>query len=113
MAFNQLGYIILLSLIQSFVCIDVEEESVIYIKPLSISSTCPATVEFCLTLSQFAATQREFKSSTMTLKLLPGNHSLNLTLVVVNITKLSMIAISSPNFFCQCNAARFVFENIT
>ena len=110
MASKQFSYAIILSLLLISACTDVEEIKVIYIEP-SLNSVCP--VQFCLTLSQFAATQGKFNSfDIITLNFLPGNHNLNTTLVVADIIKLSMIANSSSNISCQCSA-RLTLKNIT
>ena len=110
MAIKQFGCIILSSLILLSACFDLEEEEVIYIKP-SPSSACP--VAFCSTLSEFAANQAEGECN-ITLKLLPGNHNLNSTLLVANITSLSIITnsnTSDSNVSCRKDAS-FAFENI-
>ena len=79
---------------------EAEDEEVIYIKS-SQSAPCPA--QPCYTLSQFAAINESQLQPNTTLLILSGNHSLDSTILVADITFFSMLShlSSSPNIRCH------------
>ena len=76
-----------------------DEAVVIYIKP-SPDAPCPA--DTCYTLSQFAADQSRLFQLNTTLLFLSGNHSLNSTMIVTEITFFSMLSVSSSTPMIKC-----------
>ena len=89
------------------------QQATIYISP-SPSTPCPHPSLPCLTLSQFAANSTMISDSSITLIFLSGNHSLNLTMSVSNITNLTMLSVSStlPQIMCH-QGEYFSFFNIS
>lgn len=99
----------------AWVCLSITfstQQATIYISPLP-STPCPRPSLPCLTLSQFSANSTAISDSSITLIFLSGNHSLDLTMSVSNITNLMMLSTSSTLPQITCNQdEHFMFFNI-
>ena len=86
-----------------------------YIKPTQ-STPCPVEGTFipCLTVSQVAVKSSNFFAPNTSLVLLPGNHNLEMPLMIRNVTNLLILTNSTADITSvNCShSAVFTFENI-
>ena len=88
----------------------------LHVRPTPANTSCPAHP--CLTLSQYAQDLEQYfnrSDSNLTLKFLPGNHSLNVNLTISSIHRLEILGNSSviAPTRARCNSyAGFTFSDI-
>ena len=90
-------------------CLALQDYEVYYIAPES-PSVCP--VHSCPTLSDFVMSTKI--NSSIIVVFLPGDHTLNSTVYITNITRFSMISnakLQKPVITCQYNTS-FVFDKV-
>lgn len=109
----------ILYLIPAIACISasiLEQEHISINLTISPNSQCP-NADLCLTLEEFSedASQYSHHSNTsLTLELLPGNHSLSSTVTIQNILHLKMLSLDAEyDTIIQCShLAGFKLINI-
>ena len=84
-----------------------------YIKPSE--SPCPYADPSCLTLEQVSENISQYSNSntSLTLEILPGNHSLSSSMFIQNITFLKLFSQTKNVYIICTDLARFGFMNVT
>ena len=86
----------------------------LHVRPTSTNTSCPTYP--CYTLSEYAQDPEQyFNNSNLTLQFLPGNHSLNVNVIITSIHRLEILGNSSAvvptRVVCDFNAG-FIFKKI-
>ena len=92
-------------------------ENVYCVTPNGTScSSCPHNSIHCGTLSEYAQEFERYFTSNTTMVFLPGDHVLDRSITVANVTELTMLGESSPGntatIVCQNVSAGFIFTSV-
>ena len=114
MAYKTCGYLVTFACHILLAILPMVTSEPVYIKPVD-NSLCPDETSQCMTLTKYATSRHNTPSSNTTLLLLPGNHSLNANLTIVNIAELAIITDErnvSVRVTCT-QMVKFQFQNVS
>ena len=84
---------------------------ILHVRPTSTNTSCPTHP--CQTLSEYAQDPGQyFNDSNLTLTFLPGNHTLNISLIITNINQLKIHGAVLPTRVVCDSHVGFTFSNI-
>ena len=84
----------------------------LHVKPTSTNTSCPTHP--CYTLSEYAQDPGQyFNDSNLTLQFLPGNHTLNINLIITNINQFKIHGAVLPTRVVCDSRVGFTFSNIS